>query len=94
VDLTIKERLKQDQRTQRRFPFYDGVDTSSQQASYGSTLSEAQELDALIYPIQYDTSDYLRAMQNAGSGTVTVTTTRRGILWHDYTAADLQRTRK
>jgi hypothetical protein len=34
----------------------------------------------LIYPIQYDTSDYLNAMQNGnGNGTVTVTTTRRGI---------------
>ena len=54
-------------------------DTSSQQASYRSTLSEVQELDALIYPIQYDTSDYLRAMQGAGNGSVTVTTTRRGI---------------
>jgi VWFA-related protein len=40
-------------------------------------LSEVDELDALIYPIQYDTTDYLRAMQNAG--TITVTTTQRGI---------------
>jgi VWFA-related protein len=35
-----------------------------------------EELDALIYPIQYDTTDYLRAMQN--SAAVTVVTTRRG----------------
>jgi VWFA-related protein len=53
------------------------VDTSSQQADYLSTLREVEELDALIYPIQYDTTDYLRAMQNAG--TVTVVRTQPGI---------------
>src|SRR2546430_2340226 len=77
VDLTIKERLNKIKGRKAIVLFTDGVDTSSQQASYQSTLSEVQELDALIYPIQYDTSDYLRAMQNAGS--VTVTTTRRGL---------------
>jgi len=35
--------------------FTDGVDTSSYLATYQSTLREAEELDALIYPIQYDT---------------------------------------
>jgi len=77
VDLTIKERLNKIKGRKAIVLFTDGVDTSSQQASYQSTLSEVQELDALIYPIQYDTSDYLRAMQNAGS--ITVTTTRHGI---------------
>jgi VWFA-related protein len=77
VDLTIKERLNKIKGRKAIVLFTDGVDTSSQQASYQSTLAEVQELDALIYPIQYDTSDYLRAMQNAGS--ITVTTTRRGI---------------
>ena len=55
------------------------MDTASQQATYLSTLGEVDELDALIYPIQYDTTDYLRAMQNAGSGTITITTTQRGL---------------
>jgi VWFA-related protein len=57
--------------------FTDGVDTASQQATYESTLSQVDELEALIYPIQYDTTDYLQAMQNPG--TITVTTTQRGI---------------
>jgi VWFA-related protein len=35
-------------------------------------------LDALIYPIQYDTTDYMRSMQGGGN-TVTVVTTRHGI---------------
>lgn len=36
--------------------FTDGVDTTSRRASYQSTLTDAQELDALIYSVQYDTS--------------------------------------
>jgi VWFA-related protein len=79
VDLTIKERLNQIKGRKAIVLFTDGVDTASQQATYQSTLGEVDELDALIYPIQYDTTDYLRAMQNAGNGTITVTTTSRGI---------------
>jgi VWFA-related protein len=78
VDLTIKERLNKIKGRKAIVLFTDGVDTSSQQATYQSTLGEVEELDALIYPIQYDTTDYLRAAQNAGSGSVTVVTTRRG----------------
>lgn len=77
VDLTIRERLNKIKGRKAIVLFTDGVDTSSQQADYLSTLREVEELDALIYPIQYDTSDYLRAMQNAG--TVTVVTTQSGI---------------
>lgn len=77
VDLTIKERLNKIKGRKAIVLFTDGVDTSSQDATYESTLGEVDELDALIYPVQYDTSDYLNAMQ--GSVPVTVTTTRRGI---------------
>jgi VWFA-related protein len=79
MDLTIKERLNKIKGRKAIVLFTDGVDTSSQQATYNSTLGEVDELDALIYPIQYDTTDYLRAMQNSGSGTVTIVTTRRGL---------------
>ena len=79
VDLTIRERLNKIKGRKAIVLFTDGVDTSSQQATYQSTLSEVDELDALIYPIQYDTSDYLNAMQQFGSGTVIVTTTTRGL---------------
>jgi VWFA-related protein len=70
VDLIIKERLNKIKGRKAIVLFTDGVDTSSYLATYQSTLSEVEELDALIYPIQYDTSDYLRAMQSAGSITV------------------------
>jgi VWFA-related protein len=79
VDLTIVERLNQIKGRKAIVLFTDGVDTASQQASYQSTLERVEELDALIYPVQYDTSDYMRAMQGSGQGTVTTTTTRRGI---------------
>lgn len=74
VNLVINERLNKIQGRKAIVLFTDGVDTSSYLATYQSTLREAEELDALIYPIQYDTTDYMRAMQGGG-GSVTVTTT-------------------
>ncbi|HAF24248.1 MAG TPA: hypothetical protein DCK93_15305 [Blastocatellia bacterium] len=70
VDLVIKERLNKIKGRKAIVLFTDGVDTSSYLATYQSTLREVEELDALIYPIQYDTSDYLRAIQSAGSITI------------------------
>lgn len=35
--------------------FTDGVDTTSRDATYETTLRDAEELDALIYPVEYDT---------------------------------------
>lgn len=35
--------------------FTDGVDTTSRQASFESTVANVQEVDALIYPIRYNT---------------------------------------
>jgi VWFA-related protein len=77
VDLTIRERMNKIKGRKAIVLFTDGVDTSSQQATYHTTLSEVEELAALIYPIQYDTSDYMNAMQ--GNGTVTVTTSSEGV---------------
>lgn len=76
VNLVINERLNKIQGRKAIVLFTDGVDTSSYLATFQSTLREAEELDALIYPIQYDTTDYMRAMQ--GGGNVTVTTTTSG----------------
>ena len=57
VDQVINRELSRIQGRKAVVLFTDGVDTSSRQASYQSTLEDAQELDAMIYPIQYDTSD-------------------------------------
>ena len=74
VNLVVNERLNKIPGRKAIVLFTDGVDTSSYLSTYQSTLREAEELDALIYPIQYDTTDYMRAMQNGG-GIVTVVTT-------------------
>jgi VWFA-related protein len=55
VDLVINEQLRRAQGRKALVLFTDGVDTTSKQASFESTLEEAVELDAMIYPIQYDT---------------------------------------
>ncbi|HEX8148301.1 MAG TPA: VWA domain-containing protein [Pyrinomonadaceae bacterium] len=55
VDLVIKEQLSRIQGRKAVVLFTDGVDSSSKRASFASTLEEAVELDAMIYPIQYDT---------------------------------------
>lgn len=75
VHLVIKERLNKIKGRKAIVLFTDGVDTASFQANYPSTMREVEELDALIYPVQYDTTDYLRAMQSVGQGNVTVVTT-------------------
>ena len=45
--------------------FTDGVDTTSKRANYESTMQDAEELDALIYPVQYNT---YAAQQSGNSG--------------------------
>lgn len=74
VDLVIKERLNKIPGRKAIVLFTDGVDTSSYLATYESTMRQAEELDALIYPIQYDTTDYAQAMQNTGNVTIVTTT--------------------
>lgn len=63
VDLVINQRLNREQGRKAVILFTDGVDTASNHASYQSNIRDAEELDALIYPVQYDTSDH-----NGGGG--------------------------
>lgn len=55
VDQTINRELKNIQGRKAIVMFTDGVDTTSRRANYQSTVRAAEELDALIYPIRYDT---------------------------------------
>src|ERR1043166_6524334 len=48
--------------------FTDGVDTASKNASYESTLRDAEENDALIYPVEYDTSSDMGIWFPGGGG--------------------------
>ena len=49
-------------------PFTDGVDTTSRRASYESNIRDVEELDALIYPVQYDTYGDMGGGGNSGGG--------------------------
>ncbi|MGA9994415.1 MAG: VWA domain-containing protein [Pyrinomonadaceae bacterium] len=55
VDFVIKQRLKNISGRKAVVLFTDGVDTTSRKATYESTVREAEELDAQIYPVDYDT---------------------------------------
>jgi Ca-activated chloride channel homolog len=48
--------------------FTDGVDTTSRQATYETTLRDAEELDALIYPVEYDTTGDMGVWGPGGGG--------------------------
>jgi len=76
IDLVFKARLNKIDGRKAIVLFTDGVDTGSYQATYQSTLHNVEELDALIYPIQYDTTDFVDAQTR--TNTTIVTTTIRG----------------
>ena len=74
--------------------FTDGVDTTSFRANYNSTLADADEADALIFPIYYNTFLNMRGI-GGGNGPMTSTPSigipgmggrqQRGTRSEDYT---------
>lgn len=75
VDYVMNQELRRIQGRKAIVLFTDGVDTTSRRANYQSTVAKAEELDALIYPIRYNTSDYM-----SGGGTGGGTTQNGGKL--------------
>lgn len=67
VDMTMNERLKRIQGRKAIVLFTDGVDTTSRLAHDMSNIRDAMELDALIYPVRYDTYADVQAMKNGGT---------------------------
>jgi VWFA-related protein len=57
VDQVINQYFRNIEGRKALVLFTDGVDTTSKRASYESTISEAEEFDALIYPIEFDTAE-------------------------------------
>lgn len=55
VDFTIRKRLNKIQGRKAIVLFTDGVDTVSFKANYDSSLREAEEAEATIFPIYYNT---------------------------------------
>jgi len=68
VDLVMNQRLNSVDGRKAIVLFTDGVDTTSRQASYASNVRDAEELDALIYPVQYDTYSDQGGGGSGGSG--------------------------
>jgi VWFA-related protein len=60
VDYVIGQQLRQIEGRKAVVLFTDGVDTTSRRANYQTTVKEAEEVDALFYPIRYDTYEAMR----------------------------------
>ena len=67
VDEVINQHLNHIQGRKAIVLFTDGVDTTSRQGTYESNVRDAEELDALIYPVEYDTYADMGIM-NPGGG--------------------------
>ena len=73
VDMVMNQQLARVQGRKAIVLFTDGVDTTSRRANFESNVTDAQELDALVYPVQYDTSrDMNVAGPNFPSGRIDV----------------------
>ncbi len=68
VDQTIYQHLSRVQGRKAVVLFTDAVDTTSRRATMESTLRATEEVDALFYPIRYDTSGYGGRGGGAGNG--------------------------
>jgi VWFA-related protein len=66
VDFVINERFNRIDGRKAILLFTDGVDTTSRRASYETNAQDVEELDALIYPVQYDTYDSRASSQGGG----------------------------
>jgi VWFA-related protein len=59
VEDVIRKKLKAITGRKAVVLFTDGVDTTSRHATYASTIKDAQESDAAVYTVAYDTSQAL-----------------------------------
>jgi Ca-activated chloride channel family protein len=66
LDLVMNQRLNRVEGRKAIVLFTDGVDTTSRHSSYTSNVRDAEELDALIYPVQFDTYNDMGGGGGAG----------------------------
>lgn len=64
VDFVINQRLNKIEGRKAIVLFTDGVDTTSRTSNDRRNIQDALELDALIYPIYYDTFADVQAIEN------------------------------
>jgi Ca-activated chloride channel homolog len=67
VEYALNAQLRQIEGRKAVVLFTDGVDTTSRRISYQNSLGDAEESEALIYPIRYDTYQDM-AGGNSGGG--------------------------
>lgn len=79
IDLVITQRLNKTDGRKAIVLFTDGVDTSSYRATYKSTLRDVEEGEILIYPIQYDTKEFMASMQTPAPSTSLPIPTMNGV---------------
>src|SRR5215211_8471764 len=72
VDMVINQQLSRVQGRKAIVLFTDGVDTTSRHANFESNVMDAQELDALIYPVQYDTSRDMNTQNYPPMGSIDI----------------------
>lgn len=72
IDMVMNQHLSRIQGRKAIVLFTDGVDTTSRRADYQSNLMDAQELDALIYPVQYDTAQDMNVGNFPSTGQIDV----------------------
>src|SRR5919199_2389846 len=68
IDFVIHQRFNHIEGRKAIVLFTDGVDTSSSHASYESNVRDAEELDALVYPVEYNTYEDVNSGQTTGGG--------------------------
>jgi len=68
VDLVINQYFNRIEGRKALVLFTDGVDTTSNRADYDTTVRDAEELDALIYPVEYDTFGDMAGMGGGWPG--------------------------
>ena len=68
VDHAINRELANIQGRKAVVIFTDGVDTTSRRANYQSTIADVEEVDALFYPIRYNTQRQYGGMGGGGGG--------------------------
>jgi VWFA-related protein len=64
VAMTMNDRLRSIKGRKAIVLFTDGVDTTSRRENDRDNLRDAMELDALVYPIRYDTFADVQSMKN------------------------------
>ena len=76
VSYSIKQELSRYEGRKAVVLFTDGVDTTSKRDTYLTTIKDAEEFDAMIYPIRFDTQGDMQS--GSGSGGISQPSRRSG----------------